>query len=369
MAKRFNLTENDRRVIKELVRKSEEQRVNPPSRPSQDPTVGEDHQAPEVYIAKPQSSSGIPALSSSTPGKDTCDIYRINNSDILEAVTGFSQPVYNLSNLPIPQDWIVVERTKFGKWIVSSPEAASDQVAYYKAQSDWEDNDGSSKVSCKLSTRLGVSVTGDALDVFLPIRVPNGSSTDYTIQRMPNVLSGDIIHVTTDVDGNKVAIDYLAQAHLVITMFSGSTINVPAGWALCNGSANAAVSGGDDTDLSGFFIVAYNAGDGDFDAIGKTGGAKTHGPGISPTGHDTTAGPKGHEDHVHYEEDGVTPWNGGHSSGEFISGPPAGLDPDAQTAEHPPIDTHEHDSHDAANHLPPFYVLAFIQRVVPWDNS
>lgn len=52
-----------------------------------------------------------------------------------------------------------------------------------------------------------------------------------------------------------------------IIMWSGSIASIPAGFALCDGT-------GGTPNLSGQFIVGYNAADTDYDAIGKSGGAK-----------------------------------------------------------------------------------------------
>lgn len=54
----------------------------------------------------------------------------------------------------------------------------------------------------------------------------------------------------------------------VIVMWSGNPSNIPAGWALCDG-------GGGRPDLRGRFVVGYDAGDGDYNAVGDNGGAKT----------------------------------------------------------------------------------------------
>ncbi len=75
---------------------------------------------PEVYFAKPQSASGIPAKSEldDEPGSGPCDIYKLDDSDppALVAVTDFEKEVFNFSESPIGQDWITIGRTKFGKW-------------------------------------------------------------------------------------------------------------------------------------------------------------------------------------------------------------------------------------------------------------
>ena len=54
-----------------------------------------------------------------------------------------------------------------------------------------------------------------------------------------------------------------------IIMWSGTIVNIPTGWALCNGTNGT-------PNLSGKFIVGYNVGDSDYSTIGNTGGEKTH---------------------------------------------------------------------------------------------
>ncbi len=55
----------------------------------------------------------------------------------------------------------------------------------------------------------------------------------------------------------------------MISMWSGTV--PPAGWALCDGGGSPARP-----DLRGRFIVGYDPGDADYDAIGKAGGSKRH---------------------------------------------------------------------------------------------
>lgn len=60
-----------------------------------------------------------------------------------------------------------------------------------------------------------------------------------------------------------------------IIMFSGTT--APDGWVLCNGGTTTLSTGEvvNVPDLQSRFIVGYNSSDTDYNAIGKTGGAKT----------------------------------------------------------------------------------------------
>lgn len=53
-----------------------------------------------------------------------------------------------------------------------------------------------------------------------------------------------------------------------IMMWAGSIGSIPTGWKLCDGSNGT-------PDLRSRFIVGYNDADSDYNAIGKTGGAKT----------------------------------------------------------------------------------------------
>ncbi len=58
----------------------------------------------------------------------------------------------------------------------------------------------------------------------------------------------------------------------VITMWSGLVVNIPVGWALCDGQSGR-------PDLRGRFIVGYYAGgdpQGDYGTIGASGGEKMH---------------------------------------------------------------------------------------------
>lgn len=91
-------------------------------------------QSPDIYVALPP-SGGIPALTlagsspaaGDTPGSATCDIYRINSSGDLEAITGLDKTVYNFSLAKVQQWWIIVERSKQGKWVTVNPTIGFDR--------------------------------------------------------------------------------------------------------------------------------------------------------------------------------------------------------------------------------------------------
>ncbi len=145
MSKPWMPSEQDRVILQDLINIHKGQLQNTPSRPPTERSwdEAEDHQAPEVYIAKPQTSAGIPKLlptdgSTGTgtdisgslfdePGKAECNIYKIlvddTSGDPELHSMGFTKIVHNLSPSDLDQDWLLVTRTKAGKWI-ATPSAA-----------------------------------------------------------------------------------------------------------------------------------------------------------------------------------------------------------------------------------------------------
>lgn len=122
------LDADDIKLLKEMATAFKGGRSNSPSRTSD---VTDDPQAPDVYIAYPQETTGIPALQDAVgtgtgtapeegdiPGSGLCDIYRISGTEILDV--GLSQTVYNLSDSDVPQGWLTVIRDKFGDWLLVS---------------------------------------------------------------------------------------------------------------------------------------------------------------------------------------------------------------------------------------------------------
>jgi len=136
----YALSKQDVETLREVVRIV---RSNPQLLKNRSSSIStardvEDHQAPEVYIAYPQESSGIPELahvgsvsgSGTTmvaprdmPGKARCDIFKITRDDqgnpvlvpIQKSVT-----VYNLTTSQLDQDWLVVVRDKSGNWLATT---------------------------------------------------------------------------------------------------------------------------------------------------------------------------------------------------------------------------------------------------------
>ena len=142
----YFLSDADIQVLQKLLDAHRGQLGNTPNRPPTEHSwsEGEDHQAPEVYIAKPQTVAGIPKLlpagietgtatgtaiqvSNSLydePGKALCDLYQIVTDGVsgdpeLHQIVGSTQMVYNLTEGDLEQDWLTVIRTKFGRWVVA----------------------------------------------------------------------------------------------------------------------------------------------------------------------------------------------------------------------------------------------------------
>lgn len=133
------LSFDDLVILRWLVQEKRKEQKSPINRQGIAP--GDDtHQAPEVYIALPQESTGIPAMTrgigtgsggTDTPGSATCDVYKIVDGE-LES-TGLSKEVFNLTDSAIPHDWILILRDKFGRWVV--PPVGSAAVRFQITQS------------------------------------------------------------------------------------------------------------------------------------------------------------------------------------------------------------------------------------------
>ena len=137
------LTSKEVQLIQGLLDEARGRRLNTPSRYDEE---GEDWLPPEVYVAWPQSELGIPALEfvgtagpggNDVAGHGLCDIYQIvlTEGDYeLQPVEGFSHRVCNVSTVVIPQEWILVVRTKYGKWIAVAPREG---LNVFELEEDW----------------------------------------------------------------------------------------------------------------------------------------------------------------------------------------------------------------------------------------
>lgn len=127
----FGLTEKDRTVVRKLIATHMRELGIVPTRVK---TTGQELaiQTPDIWIAKPTSAGGIPALVPTTgtgsddfdqPGEGPCDLYRIHlNDDVPEIRTIEKEiPVYNLRAVVLPQEWLLVVRLKMGNWVAFYP--------------------------------------------------------------------------------------------------------------------------------------------------------------------------------------------------------------------------------------------------------
>jgi len=114
-------TDSEVELLRGLIQTLTNSNKNPANRTGIDPLgINEDHQSPETYIAYPQTADGIPAMSGTTPGSALCDIYRViesNGVKVLNKLPGLSRLVYNTSTADISQQYITVQRDKFGTWL------------------------------------------------------------------------------------------------------------------------------------------------------------------------------------------------------------------------------------------------------------
>lgn len=142
-------------------------------------------------------------------------------------------------------------------------------------------------------------------------------------------------------EGETIANQFLPKGAII--MWSGSWSNIPKGFNLCNGNNGQPVNGVTIPDLRGRFIVGGKSGDEDFGTENGTGGSKTHTltENEMPSHNHNVTIPKrgdknikgGSDDHWHLDNnETITSENKG-------GGQPF-------------------------KHLPPYYVLAFLIKVI-----
>jgi len=128
-----------------MMREEASKIVNTPSRPSQELAFAEaqDFPSSDVYVALPQETSGVPALTKLGTGTDTnaqegdqpgsarCDIYKVSILDEIAQLTliGHDKEVFNLSTTALEQDWFTVHRTNFGSWMAVTGGVCASQNA------------------------------------------------------------------------------------------------------------------------------------------------------------------------------------------------------------------------------------------------
>ena len=117
---------------------------------------------------------------------------------------------------------------------------------------------------------------GEDTSVVVPVVLPKLAGRD------PNIRAGDVIAYTQVGDGSTQVLylcisNYLDDKLGTIKPYIGSLPEIPAGWALADGVANSVANGGSGRNLSGRFLVGYEAGHGDYFQVGNTGGSTQHG--------------------------------------------------------------------------------------------
>lgn len=128
----------------------------------------EEHQAPEVYVAKTP-PGGIAGRTGVVPASAECDIYQLIVSD-LTITTGLTQPVYNLATDSIDGDsFVVIARDKYGRWYVTGGTGGSGVRALWVQSLQ----DGYSVLVQGLADN-GNGHTSDGLDPFQAV-VPSGN--------------------------------------------------------------------------------------------------------------------------------------------------------------------------------------------------
>jgi len=197
------------------------------------------------------------------------------------------------------------------------PAAGGQEVYWYKAQADWQDNSGDPRVSCKkCADRSGAGVTGAAVWVWLPHRAgedPNVRADEVIpVFLMPD----DALLCALDTSDGKVG----SSVRIWLTGTPPGTL--PAGWEVFSEADNR-------------FLKVYQP-------TGETGGAADH----------------THEDHAPHAHGGETSFH----------------DEDIQVSRVDPCDQwvtwgHLHDipehpgfSHSDESNEPPWYSIMLIKR-------
>ena len=140
-----------------------------------------------------------------------------------------------------------------------------------------------------------------------------------------------------------------------IMMWAGSAAELPDGYALCNGQNGT-------PDLRSRFVVGLNPSDGDYDTIGKTGGAKTvtlteaQMPSHSHGGTTSLDG-----NHTHSYSKASTIGRRGKDNGSFDYGSVSSAATSTAGAHTHTFTTGAKGGGQAHENRPPYYVLAFIQ--------
>lgn len=233
------------------------------------------------------------------------------------------------------------------KWAVVRIGNAGDGPVWAQAQYNWHNAAGDdSYVTCDLYPRQDCD--GDAIQTTVQVYLPRGGSV-----LDPNVVQYQVLECVWDALQER----WIARGQYLdgvinksVAMWAGDPTNLASerpGWAL--------------GPIIGRFPVGYSSGETDYDAIAKTGGHKWHGK--TENNH-----PEHNEGHTHPPKypDNCFPYLDGPSTAGIPIKEPltigAAIWDDAEHGVHKGI----YNAGDDTDNRPPYYVIAFIQRV---DNS
>lgn len=188
----YVLTLKEKQLLQQLVSNNKRLPLNRFSNSSESAwTDGNDHQAPEVYVANVTDT--IPALTAGTPpkpGSAECSIYQIvytDNDPTLIAVNGFKQVVLNLSSSAIGEGWVLVVRDKYGYWFVVTGGGGGDSVQRHKRG-----------LTVIIGTGTGTAGDDIAIDEGTPESITNGYVAIYELSGSVKIPTGEIIRFYDD---------------------------------------------------------------------------------------------------------------------------------------------------------------------------
>lgn len=197
MAKAYFLTEDDHSTLMTMLALFKANKLNLRIRNSSHPDRA--GVSPECYLAYPQSAAGIPGLSSGStgtsddiPGSAECDIFQVVDGEIIDA--GFSLTVYNLSIANLTQDWIQIQRDKFGTWWAIPTAAVANQIVLAEPTID----------TATGTSNAGVAFVGET--VYFDT-IPGGETVTGYVRRGLVFPGGQFYHILARIDGVSAA-DY-----------------------------------------------------------------------------------------------------------------------------------------------------------------
>lgn len=161
MANPIALTEQDVRLLQDMLDRERRQRRNTANRPAVDQELG---QAPDVYIALTP-ASGIDARAGNVLGFADCAIHRVVHPN-LTPVGGLTRRVYNLALESLPGNtWIPVTRDKWGAWL-----AGVGAVVSAEPDTGTGTEDGNGNGTPGTGTSTGTGIPGQCGSALLTLR-------------------------------------------------------------------------------------------------------------------------------------------------------------------------------------------------------